>query len=185
MRLASAVCLLAVGSILPAVAQQSKTDATAQWQYVREDDPLHAKAHDKFILEGAYLTPPSIPAASAPSIVVECSGGEVEHNYFNIGAVVDHHGPSGSMGLEIVGFEARIDGRKYTMYPDNVSTDGRAVYFIRGDLKSILAAKQVIIGVNEYMGPQIVMRFDVPDKAPVMEKCGADRILKLRGKKGK
>jgi hypothetical protein len=30
-----------------------------------------------------------------------------------------------------------------------------------------------------------VMRFDIPDPAPVMEKCGEDRILKMRGKKGK
>ena len=46
-----------------------------------------------------------------------------------------------------------------------MSTDGKAVYFIRGDLKSVLAAKQVIVGVNELAGPQVVIRFDVPDSS--------------------
>ena len=172
-----------IAPVLSVVAQQPKTIATAQWQYAKEDDSLHVKVHDRFILEGVYLTPPSIPVGVGPAIVVVCSAGKVEQSYFNIGAIVDHHGPSGSNGLEVVGFEARVDGKKYGIFPDNMSTDGRAVYFIRGDLKSFLGAKQVIIGANEYMGPQIVMRFDIPDPAPVMEKCGSDRILKPRGRK--
>jgi hypothetical protein len=170
-------------SVLPVVAQQPTNIATAQWQYTREDDPLHAKVHDRFILDGVYLTPPSISAGAAPAIVVVCSAGKVEQSYFNIGAVVDHRGPSGSSGLEVVGFEARVDGKKHGMFPNNMSTDGRAVYFIRGDLKSFLGAKQVIIGANEYLGPQIVMRFDIPDPFPVMEKCGSDWVLKPRGRK--
>jgi hypothetical protein len=175
-----------IGSILPAVAQESKmADTPAQWQYVKEDDPLHAKVHDRFVLNGAYLTAPSVSAGGVPEIVVVCSAGTVEQSYFNVGAVVDHHDPIGSMGLQVVGFEARIDGKKSGMFPDNVSTDGRAVYFIRGDLKDILGAKRVIIGVNEYMGPQVVMRFDMPDKSPVMEKCGEDRMLRQRKPKAK
>jgi len=111
---------------MPAVAQQSKAaDTPAQWQYSREDDPLHGKVHDRFILDGVYLTPP------------------------------------------------------------HLSTDGQSAFFTRIDLKGVLSARQVIVGVYEYMGTQVVMRFDIPDPAPVMEKCGEDRILKMRGKKGK
>ena len=177
MRLALAVCLL--GSILPAVAQQSKTDATAQWQYVKKDDPLNAKVHDQFVLEGSYLTPPRLPG-QAPSIVVECFDGKVEQNYFNTGAVVVHRDQSQHGTLLL---EERIDGKKSVILTTGLSTDGQSVFFTRYDLRDILHAKQVIIGAYEYMGAQVVMRFDIPDPSPVMEKCGSDRML--RGKKAK
>lgn len=179
MRAALAVCLL--GSILPAVAQQSKTEATAQWQYVKKDDPLHAKVRDQFVLEGVYLTPPRLPGQT-PSIVVECSGGKVEQNYFNTGAVVVHRDQS-QHGMLLI--EGRIDGKKNDFLTTGISTDGQSVFFTRIDLKDVLAAKQIIIGVYEYLGAQVVIQFNMPDSSPVMEKCGADRILKLRGKKGK
>lgn len=177
--LALSVCL--IGSILPAVAQQSKMDATAQWQYVKKDDPLHAKVRDQLILEGAYLTPPRLPGQT-PSIVVECSDGKVEQNYFNTGAVVVHRDQS-QHGMLLL--EERIDGKKSAILTTGISTDGLSVFFTRIDLKDILSAKQVIIGVYEYMGAQVVIQFNMPDPAPVMEKCGEDRILKMKGKKGK
>ena len=71
--------------------------------------------------------------------------------------------------MEVLGLAARVDGQ--------------AVYFIRGTLKDILKAKRVIVGVNEYVGAQVMMRFDMPDQAPVMDKCGSDWVLKPRGKK--
>ena len=172
MRLTLAACLLS--SILPAVAQQSKTDATAQWQYAKKDDPLHAKMRDRFILEGVYLTPPRLQGKT-PSIVVECSDGKVEQNYFNVGAVIVHRDQNQHGPLII---EGRIDGKKKDLLTTGLSTDGQSVFFTRLDLKDILAAKQVIVGAYEYMGAPVVMRFDIPDPAPVMEKCGSDRMLR-------
>jgi hypothetical protein len=170
------VVVLFLGVALTAASQP-------QWKYSKEDDPLHAKVHDRFTLEGTYLTPPSVSTGGTPSIVVVCATGKVEQNYFNVGAVVDHHASPGPNSYpNIVGLEARVDGKAYGIHADNISTDGRAVYFIRGDLKSILWAKQVIVGMNEYMGPQVVMQFGIPSPAAVMEKCGEDPILKLRGK---
>lgn len=80
-------------------------------------------------------------------------------------------------------FEERIDGKKTTLLGDSVSTDGESIFFSRIDLKKTLAAKRVILGVYEYMGGQVVMQFDMPDPSPVMEKCGADKILKSSGAK--
>jgi hypothetical protein len=174
-----AVCF--IGSILPAVAQESKAaDTPAQWRYVKDDDLLHGKVHDRFILDGVYLTPPHLPTTT-PSIVVECSAGKVEQNYFSAGAVIVHKEQSQHSMLLLL--EGRIDGKETAFLTTGLSTDGQSAFFTRYDLKGILAAKQVIVGAYEYMGAQVVMRFDVPDPSPVMEKCGADRMLKRRGKK--
>jgi len=165
------------------LAQQAKTNASAEWQYVKEDDPLHAKTRDRFILEGTYLTPPRLSTNGSPTVVVECSDGRVEHNYFSVHAVVARTHDNLPDG-----FEVRVDGKSRTFFVDSISTDGQGLFFTRIDLKEMLYAKRVIVGVNEYLGPQVVMQFDIPDPSPVMEKCGADSILKRSdriNKKGK
>src|ERR1035438_8773635 len=103
------VCVICFG--LPVVAQESKTVAPAEWQYVKEDDPLHAKVHDSFILDGVYLTPPRL-STGTPSLVVKCLGGKVEQNYLNVGAVVDYH--EGGVVPVVAGLEVREDGKKTT-----------------------------------------------------------------------
>ena len=167
LRFSIAVSVLLLGA-LSATGQQ--------WTYSREDDPLHAKAHDRFTLSGKYLTPPRA-ATNTPSIVVECSGGKVEQNYIYTGAVVVHRDQS-QHGVLVV--EARIDGKKNDILTTGLSTDGLSAFFDRIDLKAILSSKQVMIGVYEYLGSQVIMQFDMPDPAPVMDKCGSDRILRKR-----
>jgi hypothetical protein len=76
--------------------------------------------------------------------------------------------------------EARIDGKKNDILTTGLSTDGLSAFFDRIDLKAILSSKQVMIGVYEYLGSQVIMQFDMPDPAPVMDKCGSDRILRKR-----
>jgi len=145
------------------------------WKYTKDEDPLHGKVHDKFVLDGKYLTPPrALSQGFKPSIVVSCHDGKVEQNFISVGAVV---------ALKSAGFyagmlESRVDGKKGAIAATDKSTDGTAVFFTRVDLKDILRAHQVIVGVNEYLGPEVVMQFEMPDPAPVLERCGQDRILK-------
>ena len=148
------------------------------WRYHQYHDQLHETIRDVFTLEGVYLRPPRTQAEHPPSIMVECSAGKVVMNYFNIGT----RATWGTMlGARVVdGFEARIDGKMKGIVVDDISDDGETLSFTRGGLKQVLNAKVVLIGVNEYLGPQVVMRFEMPDPAPVMEKCGADRVLKPR-----
>jgi len=160
LKIAMGVCLGAL-AVLP---------AQPQWQYVKKADPLHGKVIDGFVLDGVYLTPPSI-STTTPSIVVRCSAGKVESSYFAVGAVVDI----------TRALEARFDGKSHTIYAADKSTDGTSIYLIEADLKGILEAHQVIVGANEYLGPQVVMQFEVPDPSQVMEKCGAGRVLRGRG----
>src|ERR1700674_725993 len=104
-----AACI--IGSAM-AAAQQPKPDVPPpEWQYTKNEDLLHAKMRDQFVLEGVYLTPPRVVTQS-PAIVVQCSAGKVESNHFNVGAVVDRHGETG-LGIPLInGFEVRIDGKK-------------------------------------------------------------------------
>jgi len=151
--------------------------APAGWRYTKDDDPVHGKVHDKFVLDGKYLTPPRIVAPGfSPSIVVSCSEGKVENNYIAVGAVVTLK----EMGFFAGFLESRVDGKKGAIAATGESTDGTAVYFTRVDLKNILKAHQVIIGVNEYLGAEVVMQFDMPDPSQILAMCGKDRILKAR-----
>jgi|SRR5208337_3169296 len=166
-----AALLLGLGAV--AMAQEPTS-----WKQSKDDDPLHGKMHDKFILSGKYLTPPrAVSQGFEPSIVVSCYEGKVEQNYISVGAVVVKNTQT---SLYPVRIEARLDDKKTSLLGDHISTDGLAVFFTRVDLRNILKAHRVILGVNEYLGPEVVMQFDMPDAAPVLDKCGKDRILKAK-----
>jgi len=146
------------------------------WRYMKEDDPLHEKIYDKFILDGKYLKSPRIIPESGPSLVIVCHGGKVEQNYIVVGAVIATRN-AGILGEIPSGLEARIDGKKKSLLATGVSTDGLAFYFTRLDLHDVLKGHQAIIGVSEYLGAQVVMQFDVPDPAAVLSGCAKDKML--------
>ena len=161
--------------VLLASAFQVRAQDANTWQHQKIDDSLHGKTIDSFLLQGKYLTPPRMPGdGEAPMLVIRCIKGKVEQNYFNFNAVLaTRHG-----SIFPIMMEARIDGKSANIGADNVSTDGSSAYFPRSDLKKILHARVVIIGANEYLGPEIVAQFDIPDSAVVFAACGSDRMLK-------
>jgi len=169
MKLRTAVFVLAFCCTAPS---QNLTS----WRYLKDNDPLHGKIHDKFVLDGKYLTPPpTLSPGFAPSLVILCYEGRVEKNYLSAGAVVAHNSDTGIFPVLI---EGRLDGKKSDLIGDSLSADGQAVFFTRVDLRKLLKAHQAILGVNEYLGPEVVMQFDMPDSKAVFERCGRDRILK-------
>lgn len=147
---------------------------TAGWIHSQDNDALHGKLNEKFLLEGKYLTPPEHAHEAAPSIVVVCSDGKVKQNYLNVGAVITMEGHSDL----VAALEARIDGKKKSILYTGESTDGTSVFFTRVDLRNILRSHQVIVGINEHLGPEVVMQFDMPDPSPIFAACGKDRIVK-------
>ena len=155
------------------------TQLAASWQHTRDDDPLHNKVYDRLILDGKYLTPPrSVARGFVPSIVVECADGKVEQNYITIGAVATLRGRGQPIFADLL--DSRIDGKRGAIAAIGIATDGTGVFFTRVDLKSILRAHEVIVGVYEYLGVQIVLQFIMPDPTPVYTACGRDRLLKKR-----
>jgi hypothetical protein len=155
------------------------SEASAQtavtWQHQTIDDPLHAKTIDTFTLQGKYLTPPrAVTTGQIPVLVIRCVKGKVEQNYFNFYAVLATRAGS----IYPVMMEARIDGKSTSIEADGVSTDGTSAYFPRYELKKVLRAHVVIVGANEYLGPEIEAQFDIPDTKAVFAACGSDRMLK-------
>jgi hypothetical protein len=151
----------------------------ASWQFVKNDDPLHNKISDVLVLDGKYVTPPrTVAHGFVPSIVVECSNGKVERNYIVVGTVITLKGRGQPIFADLL--DSRVDGKKGAIAATGAATDGTGVFFTRVDLKTILKAREVMVGVYEYLGSQVVMQFDMPDPAPVYAACGRDRILKKK-----
>ena len=148
--------------------------AQSAWQFTKQDDALHGRVLDQFVLTGKYLTPPRNAATGeAPSIVVVCSDRKVQQNYLAVGAVVNQ-----DPRALFIHMEARLDGKSRDIAADSVSTDGTSVFFTRADLAKVLRSHTLIIGANEYLGPQIVMQFNIPDSSQIFDACSSDRILK-------
>lgn len=153
-----------------------RSQEPSPWLHSTNDDPLHAKVNDEFVLSGKYLTRPEHAHYATPSIVVICAEGKLKQSYINVGAVVTMEGHSNL----VAALEARMDGKKKSILSTGESTDGTGVFFSRVDLRNMLRAHQVVIGVNEYLGPEVVMQFDMPDPSPVFATCEKDRILKQK-----
>lgn len=171
MRLILMGIVIGLLSLVPAYSQQSSS-----WLHATEDDPLHGKTNEKFVLTGKYVTPPEHAHDATPSIVVVCTDGKVKQSYFNVGTVVTTEGHSDIAAA----LEGRIDGKKMAILSNRKSTDGTALFFTRVDLHKMLRAHTVIVGVNEYLGPEVVMQFDMTDPSEVFAACGKDRLLKDR-----
>jgi hypothetical protein len=165
--------LAALAALLASVLGQAQEDA---WRYEQHPDPLRGTVLHEFVLTGKYVNPPRTQMINNPALVVICSNGAVRSNYFAVGAVINRRVDGGTVWVD---GEARVDGKAELFTFDNVSTDGTAAYFGRKDLKKALLGHQVIIGLNEFLGPQVVMQFDVPNPHAAMEGvCGQDRVLK-------
>jgi hypothetical protein len=137
---------------------------TSGWQHVKVDDPLHGKSYEKFILHGKYLTPPRVPGEGfSPSVVIVCSNHKFDStgSYLAVGAVVaDNHT-----------LVTRVDGKKKIIGVAGISTDGTALYLYAFEFKKLLQAHEVIIGVDEFLGPEVVMQFEMPDPSTVYAAC--------------
>ena len=165
---------------VPAAARDSvQQQSPANWRSVKDDDPLHNKMYDMVVLDGKYLTPPrTVAPGFVPCIVVKCSNGKVEQNYIVVGTVVTLKGRGQPIFADLL--DSRVDGKKGAIAATGAATDGTGVFFTRVDLNNILKAHEVMVGVHEYLGAQVVMQFDMPDPAPVYAACGRDRILKKK-----
>jgi hypothetical protein len=157
------------------MARSGSSQAQALWQHSTAEDQLHGKTEEQFTLAGKYLTAPRVAAnGSTPLLVVTCSYGHVTANYFSFGAVVN----ADSSSLFPVLMEERLDD-KFGVLPGNaVSTDGTAVYFTRSDLGKILKHRLLVVGADEYLGPKIVAKFEIPDSSALFAACSSDSVLR-------
>jgi hypothetical protein len=151
--------------VLSVVASVSVCAQGPSWTFHSIDDPLHAKVHNQFVLEGKYLTPPNKPIGQPP-LTVSCTDGRFDSFIFEIGGIVDEQRAS---------VEGRIDGKAKPVGIDGRSTDQEALFLSTFDVKKVINAKLVILGAQEYLGPQVVVQFDMPDPGPIYQSCSKEK----------
>lgn len=184
------VALLAILS-LRVSGQQAST-----WVKKEESDTFSGKQYLQFSLDGRFLTPPRNTAPDTrPTMILRCTPGSFTRGhihgklisgYIYLGAVVDTR--RSYLGGAAVDVKFRLDNGKIHTTPWRPSSDYSSIFFGDTDLDTLFyghflphkinttpAVKKVVIEVDEYLGSEIVMQFDLPDAASefkVADACG-------------
>jgi hypothetical protein len=153
-----------------------------EWTRTEQTDALRGTHFAEFSLVGKFLTPPKIPSIASPVIVVQCLPGK--HGNYN-GRFLAGFVKAGAV-LNLPFVKSRIDGGK--VQPDIgwvPSTDGLSVFFPELSFNNFLyghimkhkentsgPARKVVLGIDEFMGGEIVMQFDMPDPSRIADECG-------------
>lgn len=166
--------------------------AAAQWTMVLKHDPLHETSWQEWTLEGSYVVAPrDMPSTARPAIVVRCdpgrhnfghTRGQFVEGYLYVGVVVD----TGEPGIAgDIYAEFRLDTGKLQSSTWQHSTDYSSVFFGSQDFNNFLfghqlphkentspAVRKVMIGLQQFLGGEVEMEFDMPDPSEVGEACG-------------
>jgi hypothetical protein len=161
--------------------------AAQSWERSKWENPLYGKTFDQFILRGRYLTPPSTVGLDEPRLVVHCSAGKFASGEFMLGAVAQHSGTKSLKGAWQSQVDMRLDERKKTEDFWEYSNDGKTLFFDRDQLDKLLTGKllghpskdeltkQVILGVTEALGNEVIVQFDMPvDQSEIIQACGLE-----------
>ena len=180
----------------------SVSNAQSSWHREDKTDPLRGTSYSQFSLVGKFLTPPKDKKVSDPIMIVRCAGGRGNHGHTNgkfidgyiaVGTVMDTQ--VSDQGIAFVPVEFRLDGGKLQSESWARSTDFSAVFF--GHPNCALCGsgydefanliyghhayhkentspqvRKVVIGLQEFLGGEVVMQFDLPDVTEVAETCG-------------
>jgi hypothetical protein len=169
------------------------------WQREEKTDQLRGTTYSQFSLPGKFLTPPK-NSAGEPKMVVRCIGGQKQrkgnsgytngkflNGFIAVSTVLDS-GESVPPGRIKVQF--RLDDGKIQIRDWANSTDFSAIFFYDvgsgwGQFANLLyghelyhkensnpQVRKVVIAVDQYLGGEIVMQFDMPDATEVGDTCG-------------
>jgi hypothetical protein len=171
--------------------------AFGQWVKVEKTDALRGTKFVQYSLNGIFLTPPSNATADAhPTLIAQCvlgdfyrhkAHGKILKSYINVGTVLDSQ-----VGNDLnsrVKVEFRLDDGKVQTDEWSHSTDFSALFFNpydpNGGFNNLLyghrlphkentnpPVKKAVISVQEYLGGNVVMQFDMPDPTEVADACG-------------
>jgi len=175
--------------IRPMLSAQS-----AEWQQSAIDDPAHKTTTDKFVLAGAYLTPPHTQTEE-PSLEVLCSKGKFRQAYIHFGGTITaEEGITGPNGNPQAKMEGRAGARKISQHLE-IAKGGTTLAADKTEFSELLKgrlslpqaddpdslARRLVLSVNvgEY-SPGIVIQFELPaDQEALLSACD------LQGKKKK
>ena len=163
---------------------------SANWQREDKTDPLRGISYSQYTLAGKFLTPPKVATSDSPVFIVKCipgnhhkSGGgyingKLQDAYIVVRAVVNHSSKD-------VLVQYRLDDGKMHKELWGVGTDGTAIFPPTIELNTVLyghflphkegtndPVHKLVMGVDEYLGAEIVMQFDMPDPTEMADACG-------------
>jgi hypothetical protein len=164
----------------------------ALWVKTEKVDPLRDTKYVQFALDGKFLTPPqNVKPEATPSIILQCAPGSFTrghqhgrflNGYIFVGAVIDSRASYSVSGVQA---QYRLDDGKLQDGSWTHSTDFSSVFFKDIYLNTMLyghfmehkenttpPVKKIVIGLDEYLGAEVVMQFDMPDPTDVADACG-------------
>lgn len=191
---------LLIGIVVTALPLIGVAQTTPQWEREEKTDQLRGTTYSQFSLAGKFLTPPK-NLSGEPRMVVRCIGGQKQRKgnggytngkfltgFIAVGTVLDS-GDSAPPGRIQVQF--RLDDGKIQTREWANSTDYSAIFFYEefgsgwGQFANLLyghelyhkentnpQVRKVVIAVDQYLGGEIVMQFDMPDATVVGDTCG-------------
>lgn len=175
-------------------AQTASDTPPDKWVRETKVDPLRETQFELFTLGGRFLTPPRNAKSDArPAIILRCSPGsfirghahgKFLNGYFYVGTVVDTQVTSSGTRVPA---KFRLDeGKLQDASGWSHSTDYSSIFFGDIDLNTFLyghfmphkenttpPVKKIVIGIDEYLGGEVVMQFDMPDPTEVADACGS------------
>ena len=163
---------------------------STKWEREDKTDPLRGTSYSQYTLTGKFLTPPKMATTEAPVFIVKCipgghrrvsggyTNGKLLDAYIIARGVVNHSSSNAFV-------QYRLDDGKMHKEYWGVGTDGTAIFPPEIELNTVLyghfmkhkegtndPTKKLVMGVNEYLGAEIVMQFDLPDPAEMADACG-------------
>jgi hypothetical protein len=178
--------LLLVIALLPTLCP---SQSQPSWSREEKSDPLRGTHFVQFSLEGRYLAAPRhAPPSATPAMIARCIPGSYNHGhskgkflngYIFVDGVVDT-GQAGSVHVQY-----RLDDGKLQSDVWSHSTDFSSVFFSAVDFNNLLYGhllahkegtnpqiRKAVVGLEEFLGAEIVVQFDMPDATEVAETCG-------------
>lgn len=183
------------GSLVTLVALSASclfAQDAAKWVKEEKADPLRETKFLQFSLDGRFLTPPGKMGPDAkPTMIVRCTPGSFVHGrahgkflngYIYVGTVIDTNVDTTGSSVPV---QFRLDEGKLQSASWSHSTDFSSIFFEDIDFNTLLyghfmahkentspQVKKIVVGLNEYLGGEVVMQFDLPDSAEVADACG-------------
>jgi hypothetical protein len=175
--------LLAVIAFAVAVPAQQPSASTRTWQQAERIDNNRVINETQFTLAGRFLDPPHGNVSAPPTLMLACepSDRKREGKYISgqlqVGAplkivFVEPDEIHGTSYFPEVNVTYRVDSEK----PQDVQwpprTDKTSISLDKEAARKILRGHAVVITVHEAFDSQVVMQFDFPESAEVLQTCG-------------
>ena len=170
-----------------------------EWKRTEETDAFRGTHYVQFVLQGHFLTPPRTGSAQTPLMVAQCVPGKrlgifkgrFLDGFVVTGAVlnsqvIEKDTIFGGKSLpSVIVVQYRLNDGKIHSETWNPSTDGTSAFFPEVALNTMLyghylphkegtgdPVRKVVLAINEAMGSEIVIQFDMPDPALIADDCG-------------